>query len=186
MTMRLDSARLDAARRRRSATAARTSAFRSRGLFDWIDRTFPADDERAFVAPVRDVEMLARIGWEVPFPERLDEASVLNLEDLPDEIADGLTRPHERLVACAACRAPLRARRIRLERETALRLGSPRAGVRQTRTLARRRLRGAPLRDVPSCAYVATPLLDELGVEEVLALGAIEPRDGADTGQHVD
>ena len=68
------------------------------GLFDWIDRTFPPEDERAFIASVRDVELLARTHWETPFPQVLDERSVLNIEDLPEEIADGLAHPPSDLV----------------------------------------------------------------------------------------
>ena len=39
------------------------------GIPEWIDRTFPAEDDHAFVASLRDIEMLTRIGWETPFPE---------------------------------------------------------------------------------------------------------------------
>ncbi|HEY4432892.1 MAG TPA: hypothetical protein VGM99_00700, partial [Candidatus Cybelea sp.] len=74
------------------------------GLFDWIDRTFPPEDEGAFIASVRDVEILARTHWETPFPQIVDERSVLNLEDLPEAVADGLAHPPSDLVACAACR----------------------------------------------------------------------------------
>jgi hypothetical protein len=74
------------------------------GLFDWIDRTFSPDDERAVVASVRDLELLSRIGWHAPFPEPLDDRSLLNGEDLPEELSDALARPCAELVACAACR----------------------------------------------------------------------------------
>lgn len=73
-------------------------------ILEWIDRTFAPEDERAFVAPLRDIELLVRIGWSAPIPERLSEESVLNPEDLPDEIVDALAHPPEPIVACAACR----------------------------------------------------------------------------------
>jgi len=31
------------------------------GLYDWVDRTFPPEDERAFITSMRDVELLALI-----------------------------------------------------------------------------------------------------------------------------
>jgi len=60
------------------------------GLFDWIDRTFPPEDEGAFIASVRDVEILARTRWETPFPQVLDERSVLlrHFVHLADSLID--------------------------------------------------------------------------------------------------
>jgi hypothetical protein len=144
-----------------------------RGILDWVDRTFPPEDERTFIASVRDVELLARVGWEAPFPERLDERSVLNLEDLPDEIAEGLARPQCELVACAACRALcVRDEFVWKEKQLCAwdyhaqvfgKRGPWHEGVYEERHFD----------DVPFCAYVAPPLLVELGVEEVLALAAL-------------
>lgn len=49
-------------------------------LLPWIDQTFPPEDERAFVAPVRDIELLARIEWDAELPGKLDEDGVLKVE----------------------------------------------------------------------------------------------------------
>jgi hypothetical protein len=145
------------------------------GILDWVDRTFPPEDEHAFVASMRDVEMLARIGWEVPFPERLDERSVLNVEDLPDEILDALARPERELVACAACRALcVRDEFVWKEKQLCAwdhhaqvfgKRGPWHEGVYEARHFE----------TLPACAYVATPLLAEIEVEEVLAIGAVAP-----------
>src|SRR5581483_3046559 len=67
-------------------------------LFDWADRTFPPEDDHSFIAPARDAELLLRIGWHAPLPSQLDPDSVLNAEDLPEEILDALTRPPEPIV----------------------------------------------------------------------------------------
>jgi hypothetical protein len=145
------------------------------GLLEWIDRTFPAEDEHAFVTSARDVEMLARVGWESPFPERLDDAAVLNLEDLPDEIAEGLARPECNLVACATCRQ-LCVRDDFVWKEKQLcawdhhaqvfgKRGPWHEGVYEERHFE----------SIPSCAYVATPLLEESGAQEVLAIGLVDP-----------
>jgi hypothetical protein len=74
------------------------------GLLDWMDRTFAAEDPRAFVAPVRDVELLVRIGWEAALPETIDEEALLNVEDVPPDVADALAQPAATIVQCAACR----------------------------------------------------------------------------------
>ncbi|MGC1382121.1 MAG: hypothetical protein WA814_13990 [Candidatus Baltobacteraceae bacterium] len=146
------------------------------GLFDWIDRTFPAEDARAFVTSIRDAELLVRVGWEAPLPERLDERCVLNIEDLPDEIADALALTPVPLVQCAACRR-LCARDEFVWREKQLcawdyhaqafgKRGPWHNGAYETRHFE----------TLPSCAYVAPPLLTELGVESVLELyGVAEP-----------
>ena len=91
---------------------------------------------------------------------------MLNVEDLPDEIADALAQPPVR--ARAVCRLPaaLRARRFHVEREAALRLGLSRAALWQARPLARRCIRSAPLRNAAVLRVRrAARCLDELGVE---------------------
>ena len=122
-----------------SATHGRTPASRSTGLFDWIDRTFPPEDERAFVAPLRDIELLARIGWQAPLPEATSTKPACSTSK---------TFPTSRRSARARAggdravrRLPalVRARRVRVEREAALRVGLPRASVRPARTVAKRR-----------------------------------------------
>lgn len=142
-------------------------------LVDWIDRTFPPDDEHAFVASMRDLELLTRIGWNSPLPDTLDERSILNVEDLPDEIADALTRPPVVLVQCAACRR-LCVRDDFTWKEKQLcawdyhaqlfgKRGPWHEGAYEPRHLE----------TLPSCAYVAPALLDELGVEVLLTVAEL-------------
>jgi hypothetical protein len=145
------------------------------GLFDWIDRTFPPEDEGAFIASVRDVEILARTHWETPFPQVLDERSVLNLEDLPEAVADGLAQPPSDLVACAACRR-LCVRDEFLWKEKQLCVWDHHASAFGKRgPWHEGQYEERHFETIPDCAYVATPLLDELGVEEVLAIGKVPP-----------
>ena len=145
------------------------------GIPEWIDRTFPAEDEHAFVASGRDLEMLVRIGWETPFPEVVDHRSVLNIEDLPEEVIEGLARPHGDLVACAACRSLcVRDEFTWKERQLC-------AWDYHTQVFGKRGPWHEGLYEerhfeiVPSCAYVAAPLLEELGVQEMLAIGSVAP-----------
>jgi hypothetical protein len=143
------------------------------GLIDWIDRTFPADDEHAFVASMRDLELLTRIGWDAPLPQPLGERSVINVEDLPDEVADALAHPPVALVACSACRR-LCVRDDFMWKEKQLcawdyhaqvfgRRGPWREGAYETRHFE----------TLPSCAYVAPELLAELRVDVLLTVAEI-------------
>lgn len=143
-------------------------------LLNWLDSTFPPDDERAFVAPVRDIELLARINWHVEPPSRLDDASVLNIEDVPEEIADALAHAPEPLVQCAACRR-LCVRDHFVWREKQLcawdyhrqafgKRGPWRSGEYEDRHFE----------TIPEAAYVAPPLLDEAGVDVVLAVAGMD------------
>ncbi|MBV8488885.1 MAG: hypothetical protein JO199_00035 [Candidatus Eremiobacteraeota bacterium] len=144
------------------------------GLFDWVDRTFPPEDERAFVAPLRDVELLARVGWNAPLPEAIDEASVLNIEDVPEEIADGLSHPPVAIVQCTACRRLcVRDEFVWKEKQLCAwdyhgqvfgRRGPWHTGAYEERHFE----------TLPSCAYVAAPLLVEMGVDVVMILNAVE------------
>jgi len=144
------------------------------GLLDWIDATFPADDERAFVAPVRDIELLARINWQVEPPERLDEASVLNIEDVPEDVAEALVHPLRQLVQCAACRR-LCVRDHFVWKEQQLcawdyhRQVFGRRGPWHTGAYEPRHFE-----TIPAAAYVAPPLLDEARVEIVLGIASVE------------
>ncbi len=144
------------------------------GIFDWIDRTFAEDEDHAFITSLHDLDLLARIGWSAPFPERIDEASVVNLDDLPDEIADGITRPPSSLVQCAACRR-LCVRDDFVWKEKQLCAWDYHAQVFGKRgpwhqgPYAERHFATAP-----SCGYVAVPLLEELGVEAVLTINAVD------------
>ena len=142
-------------------------------LFDWVDRTFPPEDERAFVAPVRDIELLARVQWHAELPEQLSDAAVLNIEDVPEEIADGLAHSPAAIVQCAACR------RLCVRDEFVWKEKQLCAWDFHAQVFGKR----GPWHDgayeerhfetVPSCAYVAAPILSEMNVDVVLATGEI-------------
>lgn len=144
------------------------------GLFDWVDRTFPPEDERAFIAPMRDVELLARIGWQAPLPEVVDEERVLNIEDVPEEIADALARPPAPVIACAACRRLcVRDQFVWKEKQLCAwdyhaqvfgRRGPWRNGAYEERHFE----------TLPSAAYVAAELLLDMSVEIVLIVNAVD------------
>jgi hypothetical protein len=143
------------------------------GLFDWIDRTFPADDDYAFVASVRDLELLIRTGWHSPYPQELDDRSVLNIEDIPDEIANALAQPPVPVVQCAACRRLcIRDDFIWKEKQLCAwdyhaqvfgKRGPWREGIYEERHFE----------TLPSCAYVAPRLLTELGVDVLLTVAEL-------------
>ncbi|MGA8574847.1 MAG: hypothetical protein WB609_04050 [Candidatus Cybelea sp.] len=140
------------------------------GLFEWIDRTFPPEDEHSFVASMRDLELLARAQWESAFPEQLEPESILNLEDLPDDVAEALARPQVALVQCAACRRLcIRGEFVWREKEVCAwdyhaaafgKRGPWREGTYEARHFE----------TLPSCAYVVPELFTELGVEALLTV----------------
>jgi hypothetical protein len=71
----------------------------------WADQTFSPDDERSFVTSLRDLEMLLRIGWSAPVPTELAASFVIvNPEDIPEDVLDGLAQPPVQLTQCAICR----------------------------------------------------------------------------------
>jgi hypothetical protein len=142
-------------------------------LAAWGDTTFSPDDDRAFVSSVRDLEMLARVGWSAAVPTELTEATLVNPDDLPDDLLDAFTHPAEALVQCAICR---------------------RSCVRDDFVWNERRLcawdyhatvfgkRGPwhaePYEErhfetLPTCKYVAHPLLDDVGVDAIVAIDDI-------------
>jgi len=142
-------------------------------LVEWIDRQFPPDDERAFAASARDVELLARIGWHAPIPDRLDEHSVINADDLPEDVFDALARDAEPLVQCASCRR-LCVRDAFVWRDRHLCAWDHHALVFGKRGP----WRTGPYEDhhfetLPRCAYVVPQVLDELDVELVLAIDGV-------------
>jgi len=122
---------------------------------------------------MRDVELLARIGWNAPLPEPLDDRAVLNVEDLPDEITDALAHPAVALVQCAACR------RLCVRDDFVWKEKQLCAWDYHAQVFGRR----GPWRDgtyeerhfetLPSCAYVVPELVTELGVEVLLTTGAL-------------
>ncbi|HEX4014300.1 MAG TPA: hypothetical protein VHX17_10505 [Candidatus Cybelea sp.] len=145
------------------------------GIFDWIDRTFPPEDEGTFIASVRDLEILARTQWETGFPSVIDDRSVLNIEDIPEAIAEGLSQPPSDLVACSVCR------RLCVRDEFVWKEKQLCAWDHHAAAFGKRGpWHEGPYEErhfetIPLCAYVATPLLEEIGVEEVLALAPVTP-----------
>lgn len=143
-------------------------------LPDWVDRTFAPEDERAFVAPMRDIELLARVQWHADLPEALTDEAVLNIEDVPEEIADALAHPAQPIVQCAACRR-LCTRDDFVWKEKQLCAWDYHAQVFGKRGPWRH---GAyeerHFETLPQCAYVAPALLEELRVQAVLATADVE------------
>ncbi len=151
------------------------------GVIDWVDRTFPPEDERSFIAPVRDIELLARVEWEAPAPEKIDDNSVLNLEDVPEDVADGLAHPAAPIVQCSACRR-LCVRDDFVWKERRLCAWDYHGQVFGKRGPWREgEYESHHFETLASCAYVAPALLAELGVEIVLAIDGIDEA----TAQHV-
>lgn len=144
------------------------------GVVDWADRTFPPEDERSFIAPVRDIELLARVEWSAPMPERLDEDAVLNIEDLPEDVAEAFAHPAAPIAQCAVCRRLcVRDEFVWKERQLCAwdfhgqvfgKRGPWRTGPYEPRHYA----------SLVRCAYVAPALLDELGVDVVLAIDGVD------------
>ncbi|MBV9717748.1 MAG: hypothetical protein JOZ77_00315 [Candidatus Eremiobacteraeota bacterium] len=139
-----------------------------------MDRTFPPDDERAFVVPVRDLELLARAGWESAFPAQLNEESILNADDLPDEMAEAFARTPAPLVQCAACR------RLCVRDDFVWKEKQLCAWDYHGQAFGKR----GPWRETPyesrhfetlaSCAYVAPELLEDLNVEALLNVAGLD------------
>jgi hypothetical protein len=136
----------------------------------WVDQTFPPEDEQAFIASLRDLDMLARIGWQAEAPERLSEDILLNPEDLPEDVLDAVDQPPQPLVQCAVCRRTcVRDHFVWNERQLC-------AWDYHAAVFGRRGpWRGVPYEDrlfdtIPSAAYVSPMLLDEVGAEPLLAV----------------
>jgi hypothetical protein len=143
-------------------------------LAGWTDQTFDPSDERSFVASLRELELLARIGWSASVPEVLTEDVIVNIEDLPEDIVDALTRPPESLVQCAICRRTcVRDQFVWNERRLCA------WDYHATVFGKRGPWRDAPYEDrlfetLPHAAYVAGPLLEDLNVDAILAIAEID------------
>ncbi len=134
-------------------------------LLHWIDRTFPAEDESAFVASLHDLDLLARVGWNAPLPTNLNEAELINVEDLPPDIVEAIESGPVPIVPCAVCRRLCVRGDFRWgERELCAwdfhhqvfgRRGPWRNGAYDERHYD----------TLPRCGFVAPSLLEELGVE---------------------
>jgi hypothetical protein len=70
----------------------------------WADSTFPPEDEHAFVTSLRDLELLVRVAWHAEVPPALSEELLINPEDVPGDVLDGIDRPAAALTQCAVCR----------------------------------------------------------------------------------
>ncbi len=143
-------------------------------LAAWGDTTFAPDDERAFVSSGRDLEMLARIGWSAPVPTELNEGTLVNPDDLPEDLLEAFAHPAEALVQCAICRRTcVRDDFVWNERRLCAwdfhatvfgKRGPWHAEPYEERHFA----------TLPSCKYVAHPLLEDIGVDAVMALDGID------------
>lgn len=137
-------------------------------LAGWVDQTFPPEDERSFVGSLRDLEMLVRSGWTAEAPEKLNDEMLLNPEDVPEDVLDGIAHPAEALVQCAICRRTcVRDHFEWNERQLC-------AWDYHATVFGRRGpWRNAPYEErlfetIPRAAYVVAPLLAEAQVDAVL------------------
>ena len=143
-------------------------------LAGWTDQTFDPADERSFVTPLRDLDLLARVGWSADVPEVLGEQALLNPDDVPEDVLDGFTHPAETLAQCAICRRScVRDHFVWNERRLCA------WDYHATVFGKRGPWRDAPYDDhhfesLPHAEYVAGPLLDEVGVDAVLALDGLD------------
>jgi hypothetical protein len=134
----------------------------------------PGWDERSFVTSLRDLEMLLRIGWSAPPPTELNEAVIVNPEDVPEDVLDGIAHPPEVLTQCAICRRTcVRDHFVWNERRMCA------WDYHATVFGKRGPWRDEPYEDrhfqtLPSAKYVAGGLLEEVGVEAIAALNGID------------
>ncbi|HEX3549974.1 MAG TPA: hypothetical protein VHT53_06335 [Candidatus Elarobacter sp.] len=140
----------------------------------WTDQTFDPSDERSFVSSLRDLELLARVGWSAGVPDALTEDVVVNADDLPEDILDAMSHPAESLVQCAICRRTcVRDHFVWNERRLCA------WDFHATVFGKRGPWRDAPYEDrlwetIPRAAYVAGPLLDDVAVDAVLAVDGLD------------
>jgi hypothetical protein len=141
----------------------------------WADQTFSPDDERSFVTSLRDLEMLLRIGWNAPVPTDLTQGSIIvNPDDIPEDVLDGLAQPPEVLAQCAICRRTcVRDHFVWNERRMC-------AWDYHATVFGKR----GPWRDepyeerhfatLPRAKYVAGGLIEEAGVDAILAIDGLD------------
>lgn len=143
-------------------------------VIGWADATFAPEDERAFVASGRELEMLARIGWHAGTPETLGEDVLVNPDDLPEDLLDAFEHPAEPLVQCAICRRTC-ARDHFVWNDRRMCAWDYHATVFGKRGP----WRSEPYEEryfatLPAARYVAQGLLDELGVDAIVAVDDID------------
>jgi hypothetical protein len=142
----------------------------------WADQTFSPDDERSFVTSLRDLEMLLRIGWSAATPTELDETTIVNPDDIPEDVLDGIAHPPEVLTQCAICRRTcVRDHFVWNERRMC-------AWDYHATVFGKR----GPWRDepyeerhfqtLPLAKYVAGGLLEDVKVDAIAALNGIDDR----------
>ncbi len=146
----------------------------SDNLGAWADQTFDPSDERSFVSSLRELELLARVGWSAAVPEALSDDAIVNVDDLPEDILDALSRPPEALVQCSICRRTC-VRDHFMWNERRLCAWDYHATVFGKRGP----WRNAPYEDrlwetIPHAAYVAGPLLDDVAVDAILAIDGLD------------
>ncbi len=139
----------------------------------WVDQTFPPEDDRSFVASLHDLDLLMRIGWGADAPDVLNERAVINVDDVPDDVLDALAHPPEVLTQCAVCRRTcVRDQFVWNERQLCAwdyhatvfgRRGPWHEGAYEERHLE----------TLPSAMYVAGGLLEEIGVDAVMAVSGL-------------
>jgi hypothetical protein len=139
----------------------------------WVDQTFPPEDERSFVASLHDLDLLMRVGWGSAPPRKLTERTVVNIDDVPDDVVDAFAHPAEVLTQCAVCRRTcVRDHFVWNERQLCAwdyhsavfgKRGPWRSGPYEERHFA----------TLPRAMYVAGGLLDEIGVDAVTAISGL-------------
>jgi hypothetical protein len=114
-----------------------------------------------------------RVSWHADVPERLSEAMLVNPEDVPDDVLDGVDHPLEPLTQCAVCRRMcVRDHFVWNERQLCA------WDYHATVFGKRGPWRDAPYEErffetLPRAAYVAPGLLGELDVDPVMAVAGI-------------
>jgi hypothetical protein len=142
-------------------------------LAGWTDQTFDPSDERSFVSSLRELELLARIGWSAPVPPALTDEAIVNPEDLSDDVLDAFAHPPEQLTQCAICRRTcVRDHFVWNERRLCA------WDYHATVFGKRGPWRDAPYEErlwetIPHAAYVAGPLLEDVAVDAVLAIDGL-------------
>jgi hypothetical protein len=140
----------------------------------WADQTFSPDDERSFVTSLRDLEMLLRIGWTAATPTELSEAVIVNPEDIPEDVLDGIGHPPDVLTQCAICRRTcVRDHFVWNERRMCA------WDYHATVFGKRGPWRDGPYEDrhfqtLPQAKYVAGGLLEDVGVDAILAIDGLD------------
>ncbi|HVA36432.1 MAG TPA: hypothetical protein VNJ51_02335 [Candidatus Dormibacteraeota bacterium] len=141
----------------------------------WVDQTFVPEDERAFIAPLGELELLRRVGWRDAVPERLTEEEILNLADLPEDVVDALASPMLPIARCTACRRScVKDDFVWQERQLCAwdwhRTVFGRRGPWRSEPYNRMQFSSAS-----AAAYVVPALAEEAGAETLMLLGRVDP-----------